>query len=93
VEEPKFVKNRLRLHFRPDDRDAEVARYCHLLAQGAPIALAATKQLLRRPSTGSMPDDFAELSALSARHFAGEEGQEGIAAFREKRPPRWVPVN
>ena len=32
-----------------------------------------------------------ELAALSARHFAGPEGQEGIAAFREKRPPSWVP--
>jgi methylglutaconyl-CoA hydratase len=77
----------------PDaDLDAEVARYCRLLVQGAPIALAATKQLLRRPSAGSMAEDFAELSALSARHFAGQEGQEGIAAFREKRPPRWVPA-
>ena len=76
----------------PDaDLDAEVARYCRLLVQGAPGALAATKQLLRRPLAGSMAEDFAELSALSARYFAGDEGQEGIAAFREKRPPRWVP--
>ena len=73
------------------DLDAEVARYCALLAQGAPGGLAATKQLLRRPRGTSMADDFAELSALSARHFAGPEGQEGIAAFREKRPASWVP--
>ncbi|MBV1850226.1 VOC family protein [Catellatospora tritici] len=32
VPEPKTVKNRLHLDFRPDDRDAEVAR---LLAMGA----------------------------------------------------------
>jgi hypothetical protein len=31
------------------------------------------------------------MTDLSARHFAGEEGQEGIAAFVEKRLPRWVP--
>jgi len=78
----------------PDaDLDAEVARYCDLLVQGAPGALAATKQLLRRPPAASMADDIAALSALSARHFTSEEGQEGIAAFREKRPPRWIPAD
>jgi alkaline phosphatase D len=35
---------------------------------------------------------FGDLLDLSARFFAGEEGQEGIAAFREKRPARWVPT-
>jgi methylglutaconyl-CoA hydratase len=38
-----------------------------------------------------MSEDFAAMLSLSAEHFAGEEGQEGIAAFSEKRPPRWVP--
>ncbi len=76
----------------PDpELDAEVDRYCGLLAQGAPGALAATKRLLRRTPGASMADDFAELSALSAKHFASPEGQEGIAAFREKRPAHWVP--
>jgi methylglutaconyl-CoA hydratase len=73
------------------DLDAAVARYCTLLSLGAPGALAATKQVLRRPPGASMAADFAELSALSARHFAGPEGQEGIAAFRAKRPASWVP--
>lgn len=73
------------------DLDAEVARYCALLALGAPGALAATKELLRRKPGASMAEDFAELSALSARHFASPEGQEGIAAFRDKRPAHWVP--
>jgi methylglutaconyl-CoA hydratase len=76
----------------PDDElDAAVARYCGLLAAGGPRALAATKQLLRRTSSGSMADDFAELTELSAGFFASAEGQEGIAAFREKRRPAWVP--
>jgi methylglutaconyl-CoA hydratase len=71
--------------------DSEVARYCGLLAAGGPRALAGTKQLLRRTSRGSMAEDFAELSELSAQFFASAEGQEGIAAFREKRPANWVP--
>ena len=74
-----------------EDLDTEVGRYVDLLALGAPGAVAATKQMLRRPAAESMDADFAEMLALSARHFAGEEGQEGMAAFAEKRPARWVP--
>jgi methylglutaconyl-CoA hydratase len=58
------------------------------LAAGAPAALAETKRLLRAGSTL----EFDDLLELSARFFAGEEGQEGIASFREKRPARWLPA-
>jgi methylglutaconyl-CoA hydratase len=72
-----------------DDEVAEVvAGQVHALAAGAPTALAETKRLLR---AGAPPLHFDELLELSARFFASEEGQEGIAAFREKRPARWVP--
>jgi len=74
-----------------EDLDDEVRRYLDLLVLGAPGALAATKQMLRRPAATSMDEDFAAMLDLSARHFAGEEGQEGMAAFAEKRPARWVP--
>lgn len=76
----------------PDDLDAEVRRYLDLLVLGAPGALAATKQILRRPAA-SMDDDFAAMLELSARHFASAEGQEGMAAFAEKRPASWVPTS
>jgi methylglutaconyl-CoA hydratase len=76
----------------PGDRlDAEVARYTDMLALGAPDALAATKRMLQEPRPAALGDAFAELLALSARHFGGQEGQEGIAAFLAKRPPSWVP--
>jgi methylglutaconyl-CoA hydratase len=69
------------------DVDAEVARYVELLLRGGPTALAATKDVLRqRPGVA----DFPELVALSERFFGATEGQEGIAAFREKRPPNWI---
>lgn len=72
----------------PDDLDAVLAGQLTALAAGAPTALAETKRLLR----SHQPDlEFGDLLALSARFFAGEEGQEGIASFREKRPARWVP--
>jgi methylglutaconyl-CoA hydratase len=73
-----------------DDEVAEVvAGQVRALAAGAPTALAETKRLLR---AGAPPLRFDELLDLSARFFASEEGQEGIAAFREKRPARWVPA-
>jgi methylglutaconyl-CoA hydratase len=74
----------------PDaDVDGEVrAQIVHLTA-GAPAALAETKRLLRARGPELR---FDELLELSARFFAGEEGQEGIAAFRQRRPSRWVPT-
>ncbi|MGY1631197.1 enoyl-CoA hydratase-related protein [Geodermatophilus sp. SYSU D01186] len=74
----------------PDDEvDAAVAAQVTALAAGAPAALAETKRLLR---SGGLRGSFDDLLELSARFFASEEGQEGIAAFREKRPARWVPA-
>jgi methylglutaconyl-CoA hydratase len=74
-----------------DVLDEEVRRYVDLLMRGAPGALAATKALLRRGSSGSMAEDFAAMAALSAERFASLEGREGVAAFAEKRRPSWVP--
>ncbi len=72
-----------------DELDGVLAGQLTALAAGAPEALAATKRLLR----SRQPElEFGELLQLSARFFAGEEGQEGIASFREKRPARWVPA-
>jgi methylglutaconyl-CoA hydratase len=75
----------------PDEQVSEaVAAQVTALAAGSPTALAETKRLLRARQAGL---DFDPLLELSARFFAGEEGQEGIAAFREKRPARWVPAD
>jgi methylglutaconyl-CoA hydratase len=76
-----------------EDLDAELRRYLDLLGQGAPGALAATKALLRQPAVGSTAERFAAMAELSARHFASDEGREGVAAFTEKRRPRWAPAD
>jgi len=77
-----------------DDRlDAVTASYVADLVKGGPIALAATKALLRRPRADTMAEDFTELLEMSAQFFASDEGQEGIRAFDEKRPPSWVPLD
>jgi methylglutaconyl-CoA hydratase len=75
-----------------EDLDATVARYRQALVRGGPLALAGTKQLLRRTPGESIRADLAELSARSAGYFRSDEGREGVAAFREKRAANWVPI-
>lgn len=73
-----------------DGLDAEVARYVEMLRLGAPGALAATKAMLRAARPTTMDEQFDEMLELSAGFFAGAEGQEGMRAFAEKRPPAWT---
>jgi enoyl-CoA hydratase/carnithine racemase len=67
-----------------DDVAGTVAELCAGILAGGPAAVAATKQLLRAPH--SMP----ELQQLSESMFTSEEAAEGMAAFAEKRAPRWA---
>src|SRR5215213_2206051 len=59
------------------------------LLEGGPVAQATLKGLLRRLET----TEPMEAPGLTARVISelrtGEEGQEGLAAFMEKRAPRW----
>ncbi|MGW0506289.1 enoyl-CoA hydratase-related protein [Micromonospora sp. NPDC003241] len=73
-----------------DELDATVGRYLESLVRGAPTALAGAKDLLRRPAGADLRTELAELSALSTGYFLSGDGIEGVTAFREKRPPRWV---
>jgi methylglutaconyl-CoA hydratase len=72
--------------------DAAVTAYTQSLVRGGPLALAGTKQLLRRRPAETVRADLAELSERSAGYFRSAEGREGVAAFREKRPASWVPA-
>jgi methylglutaconyl-CoA hydratase len=55
-----------------------------------PQAVAAAKRLIRdATATFDLPD----LSERIATARAGEEGQEGLDAFLEKRTPGWAPSN
>jgi methylglutaconyl-CoA hydratase len=71
--------------------DEAVAGYCAALVRGGPLALAATKQLLRRTPAPTIRADLADLAGRSAAFFRSEEGREGLAAAREKRPASWIP--
>ena len=57
-----------------------------MLLKGGPEALAITKRLVRDLPQLSFEEGLRQMTALSAQRFTSEEGQEGIAAFMEKRP-------
>jgi methylglutaconyl-CoA hydratase len=73
------------------DLDAAVADVVDQLVRGGPAALAAAKRLLREVPDLPRDEAFSLTEALSAELFASDEAAEGMAAFREKRPARWVP--
>ncbi|HSJ91670.1 MAG TPA: enoyl-CoA hydratase-related protein [Ilumatobacter sp.] len=72
-----------------DDVDGTVDRLCHGVLAGAPGAVAATKDILRRVPGMDRGAAFDEMRRLSEALFLGPEGQEGMAAFRERRLPVW----
>jgi methylglutaconyl-CoA hydratase len=72
-----------------DGLDEAVEEKVGELLEGGPVAQATIKGLLRRLET----TEPMEAPGLTARVISelrtGEEGQEGLAAFLEKREPRW----
>ena len=70
--------------------DEQAGRYAGLLLRGAPGALAATKTVLREAGTLPVAEGLARMAGLSADRFASAEGQEGMAAFAERRDPSWA---
>jgi methylglutaconyl-CoA hydratase len=74
--------------------DAVVDRALHFWAKGGPVAQKEAKQLALR--MGGMTRESAERldtqnAALIARLRVSSEGQEGLIAFLDKRPPNWIP--
>jgi enoyl-CoA hydratase/carnithine racemase len=81
-----------------DDVDGWVAGVVASVLRSSPAAVAATKELTGWPAVGApgtgaagaWDDAIAAAEALSDELFASADGIEGMAAFVEKRPARWV---
>ena len=76
----------------PDALDEAVERELHWLGKGGPLAQREAKLLALRmagvtASSASAIDQ--ESAALIARLRVSEEGQEGLGAFLDRRPPAW----
>jgi methylglutaconyl-CoA hydratase len=66
-------------------------RIIRALLKGGPEAQVAAKSLALAVAARPIDDDLAEDTARRiARIRASDEAQEGIAAFLEKRKPKWI---
>jgi methylglutaconyl-CoA hydratase len=77
----------------PAELDAAVDRSLHWLGKGGPQAQREAKGLALRAGgvTRAMQQGIdVENAALIARLRVSPEGQEGLTAFLDKRPPRWI---
>jgi len=72
-----------------DDVPAQVTALTDGIRLGAPRAVRETKRLLREVPSMERDAAFAAMRALSDELFDGPDAREGMAAFREKRPPVW----
>jgi enoyl-CoA hydratase/carnithine racemase len=58
--------------------------------KGAPESQRVTKRLVRELAGEAPGNALAAMQQLSAELFATDEAAEGMAAFRERRPPAWA---
>jgi len=75
------------VEFVVDDLEAGIARYVEPLDRQSPHAIRQIKSLLR--DTRDERDDEREVKAFAAC-LGSEDGQEGVAAFLEKRQANWT---
>ena len=59
------------------------------VAQGAPLALAATKRVIAQAADWDSGEAFARQSEIISPVFGSADAMEGAMAFAEKRPPAW----
>jgi methylglutaconyl-CoA hydratase len=73
----------------PDALDPAVDACLRHLLEGGPQAHAATKALVAEVAERPLADVMPVTAQVIAARRASPEGQEGLRAFLEKRPPAW----
>lgn len=73
------------------DLDAAVQRYVDELLSAAPSGIAASKRLIPVIWGRSPADTRAITAEAIAAQRVSPEGQDGLRAFLDKRPARWMP--
>ncbi len=71
------------VHEVSEDTDGAVSSVVEALVAGGPEAVRAAKLLVRERLAG------AETAQIAAERRTSEEGQDGLRAFLDKRPPKW----
>ena len=61
------------------------------MARNAPLAVAASKQIIKAASQGYDEAELWEMQRpLQAKVFRSNDAKEGPTAFAEKREPNWT---
>jgi methylglutaconyl-CoA hydratase len=72
------------VHEVADDTEAAAGAIVEALLAGGPEAVREAKQLVRERPTG------IETARIAATRRTSDEGQDGLRAFLDKRPPGWA---
>jgi enoyl-CoA hydratase/carnithine racemase len=73
-----------------DDLATAVADLAAHISAKSPMAVAIGKEAFWRQRDLSLVDAYGYASSVMATNLDTEDAAEGIGAFLEKRPPRWV---
>jgi methylglutaconyl-CoA hydratase len=74
----------------PDDLMKEAQKFADSVLKGAPGALGETKKLIEKLWSSSVKEDVDLALKYHLQARESPEAREGIAAFNEKRSPRWA---
>ena len=70
--------------------DSDIEKLMAIIRKGAPLAQSFIKKLLSEEVDKDYIDERdSHLAELITQIREGSEGQEGMAAFLQKRPPSW----
>ncbi|HES57865.1 MAG TPA: enoyl-CoA hydratase/isomerase family protein, partial [Firmicutes bacterium] len=73
----------------PGELDGAVDEEVAECLQAGPLAASATKRLLHDLDPPDAPEVVEQTAQLIAQLRSSPEGQEGLAAFLDKREPEW----
>ena len=69
---------------------SQAQKFAYSVLQGAPVALAQTKKLIEELWSSSVKEDVDLALKYHLQARESDEAREGIAAFNEKRSPKWI---